>query len=118
DQDGDGFGIYGKRYDASGNALTPPPAALRGTESGDEFRISTTTAFGQEDADVAMDANGNFVVVWVDTGDLDGNNNGVFMQLYDASGAPVSVETQVNTTTLGDQGFPSVDMDADGDFVV
>ena len=104
DQDGDNWGIYGRRYDASGLAL------------GSEFLVNTTTTKEQEFPSVAADAAGNFVVTW-SSKDQDGDNYGVYARLYDASGTPGS-EFLVNTTTLREQEYSSVSMDADGDFVI
>ncbi|MCD6498296.1 MAG: DUF4215 domain-containing protein, partial [Deltaproteobacteria bacterium] len=104
-QDGSGYGVYGQRYDASGNAL------------GGEFRVNTTTANTQEMPSVSMDATGDFVVVWESYGQ-DGSGYGVYGQRYDASGNALGGEFCVNTTTADDQGYPSVSMDAAGDFVV
>ena len=46
DQDGDNWGVYGKRYNASGLA------------QGGEFRVNTSTAKEQMFSSVAMDAAG------------------------------------------------------------
>ncbi|MCB0684626.1 MAG: hypothetical protein KDC32_27475, partial [Saprospiraceae bacterium] len=52
-QDGDGFGVYGQRYDNTGAV------------QGGEFLVNTTTANNQLSPRVGMDASGNFVAVWV-----------------------------------------------------
>jgi hypothetical protein len=104
-QDGDGGGIYGQRYDANGIA------------QGAEFQVNSEVANEQGAPDVAMDAAGNFVVVW-ESLDQDGSSWGIFAQRYDAAGAAQGTEFQVNTLTQNQQRAPSVSMDADGDFVV
>jgi len=48
DQDGDNWGIFAKRYNASG------------VVQGGEFRVNTTTAKEQTNASVAIDDAGNF----------------------------------------------------------
>ncbi|MCG2682221.1 MAG: S1 family peptidase, partial [Planctomycetales bacterium] len=104
-QDGDLDGIYARRFN------------LQGVTFGGEFLVNTTTANRQEDSDIAVDANGNFVIVWA--GDQqDGNSWGVFGQRFSASGAKLGGEFRVNTYTLDKQFDPAVAMDADGDFVV
>ena len=101
--------VYAQRYDAAG------------APQGDEFRVNTYTTFGQFFPVVAMNAAGDFIVVWHSQGQ-DGSSSGVFAQRYNSSGAPQGIEFQVNTFTPGAQGGnnnPSaVSMDADGNFVV
>jgi hypothetical protein len=85
-----------------------------------EFLVNTYTTGNQYFPKVAADAAGNFVVVW-ESGSLggqDGSAAGIFAQRYDATGAPVGGEFQVNTYTTSSQQRPSVAMDPAGDFVV
>src|SRR5687767_14362256 len=104
-QDGSGWGVYARRL------------AADGTPRGVEFRVNQVTANNQWYPNVAVDADGDFVVVWAS--DLqDGGGSGVYARRYTAAGAPAGNEFRVNTTTAGDQRHPTVSMDADGDFVV
>jgi hypothetical protein len=105
DQDGDSWGIFGQRFDATGAA------------QGSEFAVNTETAKDQTGADVAMDDVGNFVVTW-QSFDQDGGGWGVFAQRYDAAGASQGAEFQVNSTTTQEQSSAAVAMDSDGDFAV
>jgi len=85
--------------------------------AGPEFRVNTTTPNRQQDAAVAADQFGNFVVVWAsDDGVVDGWN--VRARRYTADGAPAGAEFVVSATTFGHQSAPAVAMDHDGDFVV
>jgi hypothetical protein len=102
---GDNFGIFARRFDATGVAL------------GSEFRVNTAVSGNQLDPAAAMDADGDFVVAW-DSFGQDGSGYGVYAQRFDAAGNPVGPEFRVNTTTTGRQRSPSVAMDADGDFTV
>ena len=104
-QDGDRYGIYGQRFDSAGMPL------------GSEFRVNTTTIYGQHDAFIAMTPNGNFVVVW---GSIlqDGSVEGIYGQRYDSSGVPLGGEFQVNTYTPDTQKQPTVAIDDNGNFVV
>jgi len=104
-QDGSGNGVFGQRYDASGTPL------------GGEFQVNTYTTNNQFDPSVAFDASANFVVVW-NSQSGDGSGFGVFGQRYDASGTPLGGEFQVNTHTVGYQGYPSIASDASGNFLV
>lgn len=102
--------------------LLPLTAIAQPTPLGGEFRVNTTTSLNQSDPQVAMDAAGNFVVVWRDgdytTGGLDGSSHGIVVQRYDSSGSPIGGEVVVNTDTAGSQNEPAIDMDADGNYVV
>jgi len=82
-----------------------------------EFQVNTRTSDGQADAAVAMDANGNFVVVWSSYRG-DGDSGSVFGRRFDANCEPMGDEFQINTTTAGNQTEPAVAMDASGNFVV
>ena len=84
DQDGDNWGIYAQRFNASG------------APQGGEFRVNTNTSREQEAPVVAMDDSGNFVVAW-QSKDQDGDNWGIYAQRFNASGAPQGGEFRVNT---------------------
>lgn len=104
--DGSGYGIFAQRYDAAGQPV------------GQEFQVNTFTSGDQKDPSVAMDENGDFVVVWDSYGG-DGAYWGVEARKYSANGTPTtSTEFTVNSTTAGNQQYPSVAMDATGDFAV
>jgi len=103
--DGDGSGVYAQRYNALGAA------------QGSEFLVNTYTTGHQIASTVAMDADGDFVVTWTDYAQ-DGDSRGVYAQRYDSGGVAQGVEFRVNTYTTSSQGFSSVAMDADGDFVI
>ena len=102
--------------------LSPSLIWAQPTPDGGEFRVNTVTALNQREAQVATDADGNFVVVWEDglnngTG-VDGSSRGVLGQRYDSDGNPLGPFFIVNTDTLGNQDEPAVAMDPDGNFVV
>ena len=102
-QDGSSLGIFGQRYGASGNAV------------GSEFLINTTTQSAQDNPSVATLAGGGFVVTW---GSADGSHHGIFGQQFDAAGAPVGAEFQINTYTSGNQSNGPVAALTGGGFVV
>jgi len=105
-QDGDGSGIFARRYNSEG------------FPQGDEFQVNTYTTGYQERSFVAMDSNGNFVITWNDTSGRDGDSWGVYAQRYDIEGLPQGGEFQVNTYTTSYQQLPSVGMDSSGNFVI
>jgi hypothetical protein len=90
--------IQGQRYASNGATL------------GAEFQVNTYTTNSQADASVAVDADGDFVVVW--------SSYGIQGQRYASNGSTLGAQFQVNTYTTSYQGNVSVAADADGDFVV
>jgi len=82
-----------------------------------EFQVNSRTISFQRDAAIAMDAHGDFVVVW-NSYDQDGDSGGIFGQLFGADGSSIGSEFQINTTTTGNQKAPAVAMDNIGNFVV
>lgn len=104
-QDGDGYGIFGQRFDSTGNPVGP------------EFQINTYTTDDQGGPAVFMDSVGNFMVVWQSWAQ-DGDVYGIFGQRFDSNGNPVGSEFQINTYTTGGQQYPAVAMDSTGNFLV
>ncbi|MBD2202408.1 DUF4347 domain-containing protein, partial [Calothrix sp. FACHB-1219] len=102
--DGNGWGIYGQRYNASGAAI------------GSQFLINTTTANDQQYSSVTALSDGGFVVTWSSNGQ-DGNGWGIYGRRYNASGTAGSAFL-INTTTANDQLYSSVTALSDGGFVV
>jgi len=107
----DGVDIYARRFQANG---TPQP--------GGAFRVNTYTTDVQIWSDVAMDLDGDFVVTWSSYGQEDNGQNGygygVYARRFDSLGMPLGTEFQVNVTETGNQQFPSIAMDATGDFLI
>jgi len=99
-------GIFGQRYDKTGQRV------------GGEFRVSNTVLTGvQRDPAVAMDDDGDFVVVWMDYG-RDGNDYGIYAQRFDNLGQALGTDFLVNTNTAGRQDEPAIAMDPNGNFVI
>ncbi len=85
---------------------------------GPEFRINSFTTGEQREINMAADAVGNFVAVWVSSGQ-DGSGTAIIGKRFSAGGAALTGEFVVNNlVTSGDQVGPSVAVDPDGDFVV
>ena len=95
-QDGEGWGVYGQRFNADG------------TKAGAEFLINSHTSNDQLDSSVAALDTGGFVVTWTSTPHQDGHYAGVFGQLFNADGTPAGTEFQVNMTNGEDQQNASV----------
>ena len=105
DQDGDGNGIFGQRFDAAGAAV------------GGEFQVNSSITGNQQDQRVQSLADGGFMVIWESGGDQDGNETGVFAQQFDAAGNKVNGEIQINTTTAANQANSDVAILNDGRMV-
>ena len=103
-QSGD-WDIYARVYNSAG---TP--------QTGEMLVNASYTANDQQNADVAVDAAGNFVVVW--EGEGPGDAAGLFGQRFLSDGTPNGGLFQVNSSTPGSQDNAAVAMDIDGDFVV
>ncbi|HEY9646357.1 MAG TPA: Calx-beta domain-containing protein, partial [Chroococcidiopsis sp.] len=101
--DGAGKGIFARRFNADGTPI-----------NAQEFQVNTTTASDQQQAIVAMDGTGNFIVVWASN---DGNGTGIYARRYTAAGVAGN-EFQVNTFTAGNQSDPSIATDNNGNFFI
>lgn len=90
-----------------------------GSKVGGEFLVNTTTAASQDQQTIASLSNGGFVIAWRDTS-LQGDTSGPGLkaQIFDATGAKVGGEFQVNTTELNSQDQPSVTGLPGGGFAV
>lgn len=103
--DGNSDGIMAQRYNAAG------------IPQGNNVTVNTTTEGRQYRADVAMDADGDFVVVWEDD-PFNDTKRRIHGQRFSADGAPQGTELEISMDSAIDHTWPRVAMDADGDFVV
>jgi len=107
-QDGDLDGVYARRYTFLGEP-----------KDADDVLVNTTWLNRQDNSDIAMDADGNYVIVWAAYRHPSDNSEwGIFGQLYNAAGARLGGEFLINTFTADDQMDAHVAMDDDGDFIV
>jgi len=105
EQDGQEYGIYAQRYRADG------------TPDGGEFRANSRTNDTQEHPAVAMNAGGQFVIVW-ESDDQDTDGYGIYGQKYHADGTRDGWEFRANSEVIGDQVRSAVGIDDTGRFVV
>jgi hypothetical protein len=101
--DVNGNGVFGQRFDASGNAVDG------------EFQVNTSTTGEQRRRDVTGLEGGGFVVVWEDEYIF---NQRACARVFDANGSPIGDEFQVNTSGVGVTSIPQVTSISDGGFVV
>lgn len=104
-QDGSGYGIYARRYDADADPV------------GGEFRVNTTTANEQDRPAISALDGGGFVIAW-DSFAQDGSQFGIYAQRYNASGVAQGGEFRVNTTIANGQYNPTITSLDNGGFVV
>ena len=97
--------VFAKYYAADGSVIR------------DQFQISENLS-GGNDASVAMDQNGNFVVAWEGNGALDAN--GIYAQQFDNSGAAINPIFLVNDVVDAGihQGNADAAMNDSGQFVI
>ncbi len=105
-EDGSGYGIYARLYNAAG------------VPQGSQFQVNTFTSSNQNLPSVAMDAAGDFVITWQSATEDGGGGYAIYAQAYNASGAPQGSEFMVNSYATGQQADPAVAMDSTGAFVV
>ncbi|MNO74360.1 Bifunctional hemolysin/adenylate cyclase precursor [compost metagenome] len=87
------------------------PATLLG-----ETRINTTTSGYQNEVSVAALADGGYIAVWSDQSSV--SSDYIYTQRYNASGAKVGGQTQVNATTTGEQEDPVITALTGGGYVI
>ncbi|MEM1179549.1 MAG: SdrD B-like domain-containing protein [Acidobacteriota bacterium] len=106
--DFDQLSIQLQRYASDGSAL------------GDEEQVNTTTTGSQTRPDVAAAPDGGFWVTWESDVSAGGSlaEDSIQLRRFDASGAGVGAETQVNEVTTGARGDPSIAIADDGGAVV
>jgi hypothetical protein len=105
------FALLGGGAAAPAGAQTPLPA-------GPQALANVTTTGNQDESAVAVDPNGNFVVVWRDEF-LDGNASAIVGRRFQArTGLPLSGEFLINFSPTGDQRNPAIAIASDGHFVV
>lgn len=104
-QDGSGWGVYARRYDARGLAL------------GGEIQVHQTTSDDQLWASVASDAAGNFVVTWTSLNQAS-VASGIYGRRFSASGSALTGEMMVNSNLTGTHASPVIAMNSAGQFVI
>src|SRR5687767_14730107 len=77
-------------------------ALLSLSAAGPELRANVFTTDHQDSQAIAMDADGDFVVVWASPNQegAGGTGTGVFARRFNAGGTPQGGEVLVNTVTL------------------
>ncbi|MGR3321927.1 MAG: Ig-like domain-containing protein [Pseudooceanicola sp.] len=117
---GGGFAVTWRTYDT---VNTNYDVATRvfdasGVPVSGEMVVNTARDGTQTIPKVAGLVGGGYVVVWEDQAANDGSNDGVFAQLFSATGVPVGEQFLVNELTQSAQGEPVVTALPGGGFAV
>ncbi len=83
--------IYMRLYKSDGTPLTA------------ETLVNTYTTGNQTQCSVAMDADGDFVVVWCSAGQDPDGSSGIYGQRFNSVGLKVGSEFHINSTTANAQ---------------
>ncbi|MBQ4142589.1 MAG: trypsin-like serine protease [Thermoguttaceae bacterium] len=84
----------------------------------DALKVNSGDTDPQQDSSIAMDADGNFTVVWSGKSQTLSYLNGIFMQRYDSNGNRIGDEIRVDIEETGEANRPVVAMSPDGRQIV
>jgi hypothetical protein len=105
-QDGSGYGVFARKYDAFGGP-------------GAEFQVNVYTTNPQSAGVVTVAADGSFLVAWHSSNqDLGSAGLGIYGRRYNSAGTAVGTEIHISTTTTGNQQNPSAASLPSGSVVV
>lgn len=109
--------------DASGGTGEPREVLLRrfdkfGQPKAPSILVNTISAGMQRDPFIAVNFEGDHVVVWQDESGNDGDGWGIFARLFSADGTALGPQFLVPDDPSGDQMDPHVAMDYIGNFIV
>ncbi len=105
DQDGSYDGIFTQRFAADGSKI------------GLETQVNTESINDQYMSDITALSDGGYYIVWTSRSQ-DGDSTGIYGQRYDVDGNAIGAETQINTTTVGEQLMPSITETLNGNLVI
>lgn len=112
-----GYAIGVVQFDGSVQGLFTQRFSPDGIAQAELQPVNQTTEALQGFIDIAATQAGGHAVVWASEG-VDGASFAVMMRVYDANGAALTGEFQVNQSTSGNQNMPSVVALADGTLAV
>jgi hypothetical protein len=106
--DDSGTSIQARRYDAAG------------APAGSQFQVNTYTTGMQLHAAIGVDSEGDAVIVWESWGTPGGDPSAASIQAqrFSPAGAPVGEQFRIDQATLGQQRYPAIAVEPDGDFLV
>ncbi len=105
-QDGSSNGVFGQRFDPNYSPI------------GEEIQINTTSSGNQKEPSVAMNTDGNFLVVWQGPGMVEEDKEDIYVRKFNPNSQPVGSEFRVNTDTNDKQLCPRVAINNSDTFVI
>jgi len=102
---GDSLDVYGRFYDLDGAPL------------GSQSRVNTYVVETQEISSVSMFADGGAIIMW-NSYLQDGDDFGIYGQLYNSDGSSRGTEFRINAVTEGSQRGPHAATASDGSFII
>lgn len=113
------FFIFVNIFPAVRSPITSWQIGIRDSlfQRGNETQVNTYTTSFQETPAICSFPDGSFVIVW-DSNGQDGDMQGVYAKIFDASGQNKTEEIQVNNYTTLIQQEPSIFGFPDGSFIV
>ncbi|MBC8003172.1 MAG: hypothetical protein H7X97_11360, partial [Opitutaceae bacterium] len=105
-QDGSMKGVFARRFSSEGVPL------------GAEFRVNQIVAYNQRSPDVALLADGRFVVAWISELQRGPASVDVYARIFSAAGIATGEEFPVNTSTNNPCANPAVAGSSQGGFAV
>lgn len=104
-QDGSGNGVYARQYDSNGNPF------------GHEFQVNRNNTKSQQESDIQMDKDENFVITWSSA--QNGNFDDIYAQKFLSNGTRVGSEFRVNSENWSySSSSPAIGLDTNGKFVI
>ncbi|MEE3098601.1 MAG: hypothetical protein VX463_02405, partial [Pseudomonadota bacterium] len=103
--DGSGWGIMGRRFDATGTAIS------------DEFLVNDVVYSTQEQPQIVGLSDGRMLIGFRDEGGADGSSWGAYGQLFAADGSRIDDSFRINQDTNGAQDNLDLAALPGGDFV-
>ncbi|WP_112664691.1 hypothetical protein [Microvirga flavescens] len=104
---GESQDLYQQRYDAAGAKV------------GGETLVNADARASRSKVQSTLLSDGNYVVTWTAYGyGPDGDEGGIYQQVFSASGDKIGAEILVNVTTVGSQNSATVTALANGGWVV
>ncbi|KAJ3433856.1 hypothetical protein M0812_22825 [Anaeramoeba flamelloides] len=106
-QDGDGYGVYAQVFSGSNNSRI-----------GNEFQVNNYTSFYQNNPQVAIFSNDDFIITW-HSNLQDGSGSGIYAQVFSGvDNSRIGNEFRVNSYTTNDQNNPQVAIFSNDDFII
>ncbi|MEO8269726.1 MAG: proprotein convertase P-domain-containing protein, partial [Aureliella sp.] len=102
---------------AGGGGIHAQRFSTAGAKVGGETQVTQLGIRSQSTPEIARAANGKYVIVWQEDGRDPDNSSGIYAQLFNANGTPLSTEITISSANLA-QINPKVDIDNAGNFVV